>query len=63
MSNQPKPNPRPDGMRITWLPRNGPGPGQSTSAWLYGKQRATERLIDDLRTPMRGITGQRRRRG
>jgi hypothetical protein len=25
--------------RIVKLPRNGPKPGQSTSAWLYGKDR------------------------
>jgi hypothetical protein len=25
--------------RIIKLPRNGPKPGQSTSAWLYGKDR------------------------
>lgn len=63
MNDQAKPNPGPDsnGMRITRLPRNGPRPGQSTNAWLYGKQRATERLVDDPRTPMRGITGRRRR--
>jgi hypothetical protein len=63
MSDQPKPgpNPTPDGMRITRLPRNGPRPGQSTSAWLYGKQRGTERLLDDPRTPLRGINDKRRR--
>lgn len=32
MSDKSKSNP--DGMRITRLPRNGPRPGQSTSAWL-----------------------------
>lgn len=25
--------------RIVKLPRNGPKPGQSTSAWLYGKDK------------------------
>jgi len=25
--------------RIVKLPRNGPKPGQSTSAWFYGKDR------------------------
>jgi len=62
MSDQQNPDPTSDlaGMRVTRLPRNGPRPGQSTSAWLYGKQRADERLVDDLRTPVRGITGRRR---
>jgi hypothetical protein len=40
---------------ITRLPRNGPRPGQSTSAWLYGKRRATERLLDNPRTKLRGL--------
>lgn len=25
--------------RLTKLPRNGPKPGQSTAAWLYGKDK------------------------
>lgn len=64
MSAQEQTNPDPDtnGMRITRLPRNGPRPGQTTNAWLYGKQRAMERLVDDPRAPMRGITGRRLRR-
>jgi len=63
MGEQQNPNPTSDhaGLRITRLPRNGPKDGQSTSAWLYGKQRADERLVDDLRTPLRGITDRRRR--
>jgi len=28
---------RPVEFKITKLPRNGPKPGQSTRAWLYGK--------------------------
>jgi hypothetical protein len=28
----------PDGFKIINLPRNGPKPGQSTKAWLYGKE-------------------------
>jgi len=28
----------PDGFKIIKLPRNGPKPGQSTKAWLYGKE-------------------------
>jgi len=61
MGKQQKPETTPDlaCMRITRLPRNGPRPGQSTSAWLYGKQRAAERLLDDPRTQMRGLIGRR----
>ena len=61
MGKQQNPNPTPDlvGMRVIQLPRNGPRPGQSTSAWLYGKQRAAERLLDDPRTQMRGLIGRR----
>lgn len=63
MSDQHNPDPTSGhpGLRITRLPRNGPKAGQSTSAWLYGKQRADERLVDDLRAPLRGITDRRRR--
>ena len=50
------------GMRVTRLPRNGPRPGQSTSAWLYGKQRAAERLLDAPRTQLHGLIGRRRSR-
>lgn len=46
-------------MRVTRLPRNGPRPGQSTSAWLYGKQRAAEHLLDEPRTQMRSLIGRR----
>jgi hypothetical protein len=27
-----------DGFKVIKLPRNGPKPGQSTRAWLYGKE-------------------------
>ena len=61
MGEQQNPDPTTDliGMRVTRLPRNDPRPGQSTSAWLHGKQRATERLLDDPRTQMRGLIGRR----
>ena len=61
MGEQQNQDPTPDlaGMRVTRLPRNGPRPGQSTSAWLYGKQRAAERLLDDPRIQMRGLIGRR----
>jgi hypothetical protein len=29
--------------------------GQSTSAWLYGKRRASERLLDNPRTKLLGL--------
>lgn len=32
--------------KIIRLPRNGPKPGQSTTAWLYGKQRAEEKALE-----------------
>ena len=61
MGEQQNPDPTTDliGMRVTRLPRNDPRPGQSTRAWLHGKQRATERLLDDPRTQMRGLSGRR----
>ena len=64
MGEQQNPNPTPDlvGMRVTRLPRNGPRPGQSTSAWLYGKQRAAERLLDAPSTQLHGLIGRRRSR-
>jgi hypothetical protein len=36
--------------KLVQLPPNGPKPGQSTDQWLYGKQKAAERLVDDPRT-------------
>ena len=39
----------------TRLRPNGPRPGQSTSAWLYGKRRASERLLDNPRTKLLGL--------
>lgn len=39
-------------FKVTKLKPNGPKPGQSTEAWLYGKTKADERKLDDLRTPM-----------
>ena len=61
MCEQQNPNPTPElvGMRVTRLPRNGTRPGQFTSAWLYGKQRAAEHLLDEPRTQMRGLSGRR----
>ena len=40
--------------RIIKLPRNGPKPGQSTSAWLYGKDRncQSERDAAKWTTPL-----------
>jgi hypothetical protein len=35
--------------KIIRLPRNGPKPGQSTSAWLYGKQRSEEKALEQER--------------
>jgi hypothetical protein len=35
--------------KIIRLPRNGPKPGQSTSAWLYGKQRAEDKALEQQR--------------
>lgn len=32
--------------KITRLPRNGPKPGQSTAAWLYGKNKNCQRERD-----------------
>lgn len=31
-------------FKIIKLPRNGPKPGQSTKAWLYGKDKETEKV-------------------
>jgi hypothetical protein len=36
----------PEEPKIIRLPRNGPKPGQSTSAWLYGKQRSEEKALE-----------------
>jgi len=33
---------------IVKLPRNGPKPGQSTSAWLHGKSKHEQKQADDL---------------
>jgi hypothetical protein len=35
--------------RITKLPRNGPKPGQSVSAWLYGKSKSEQAELERLR--------------
>jgi hypothetical protein len=35
--------------RIIKLPRNGPKPGQSVSAWLHGKDKSEQEEIDRLR--------------
>jgi hypothetical protein len=35
--------------RITKLPRNGPKPGQSVSAWLYGKDKSEQAELERLR--------------
>jgi hypothetical protein len=41
--------------KITRLPPNGPKPGQSVDAWLHGKTKAHERLVDNPRTPFTDI--------
>lgn len=38
-----------EGYRVNRLRRNGPRPGQSTAAWLYGKQTSSERAKDRIR--------------
>jgi hypothetical protein len=35
--------------RTIKLPRNGPKPGQSTEAWLYGKDKASQIDLEKLR--------------
>jgi len=35
--------------KITRLPRNGPKPGQSVSAWLYGKNKSEQTELERLR--------------
>jgi hypothetical protein len=35
--------------RIIKLPRNGPKPGQSMDAWLYGKSKSEQEELDRLR--------------
>jgi hypothetical protein len=35
--------------KITRLPRNGPKPGQSVNAWLYGKDRNCQRERDAVK--------------
>jgi hypothetical protein len=35
--------------RITKLPRNGPKPGQSVNAWLYGKSKSEQTELERLR--------------
>jgi hypothetical protein len=35
--------------KIIRLPRNGPKPGQSMQAWLYGKDKAEQRELERLR--------------
>lgn len=41
--------------KLTRLPANGPKPGQSTDAWLWGKTKAAERLIDDPSTKLNDL--------
>jgi hypothetical protein len=39
----------PEGFKVIKLPPNGPKPGQSTNAWLYGKgkeEKEFQKLID-----------------
>lgn len=35
--------------KIIRLPRNGPKPGQSTEAWLFGKHKHEQRLLEQER--------------
>lgn len=39
----------PQEPHIIRLPPNGPKPGQSTSSWLYGKQKQEQRDLERLR--------------
>ena len=34
-------------FKFTRLPPNGPKPGQSVNAWIYGKTKAHHELIDN----------------
>jgi hypothetical protein len=33
-------------FKIIRLPRNGPKPGQSTEAWLYGKEKHEKKMLE-----------------
>ena len=37
-------------FKVTKLKPNGPKPGQSTDSFIYGKDKANERLMDDPHT-------------
>jgi hypothetical protein len=41
--------PLPPEPKIIRLPRNGPKPGQSTEAWLYGKQKHEQKVLEHER--------------
>lgn len=40
-------------FKVTKLRPNGPKPGQSVEAWLYGKEKGHQEKLDDLRNRMR----------
>ena len=47
MSRRKRPSWKPaTNFKLTKLPPNGPKPGQSTDAFIYGKDKANERLMD-----------------
>ena len=42
-------------FQVTKLKTNGPKPGQSTDAFLYGKTKGFEELIDNPRTKFKDL--------
>jgi hypothetical protein len=56
MSRRKRPSWKPaTSFKLTKLPPNGPKPGQSTDAFIYGKDKANERLMDDPRTKFNDV--------
>lgn len=51
MSRRKKPSWTPASeFKVIKLKPNGPKPGQSTAGWLYGKDKESQRLMDDPRS-------------
>lgn len=42
-------------FKVTKLPPNGPKPGQRLDAWLYGKEKAHQQLMDDPRNRLNDL--------
>jgi hypothetical protein len=42
-------------FKVTKLKPNGPKPGQSVDAFIYGKDKGYQELIDNPRTKMRDV--------